>query len=169
MKRLWAPWRLEYIKNAQGGSCFFCRYKRQRNDRRNLVLHRTATCMAVLNLYPYNTGHMMVAPMSHKNSLAKLTRDELIGMMELTRDVQRLMDRTMKPHGYNIGINLGRTAGAGLPGHIHIHIVPRWNGDTNYMPVVGKTKVMPQALSELYDQLRKVWVRLPPGQKKSGK
>lgn len=158
MKRIWAPWRMTYIRKAAKGTdpCFFCAYLKSRADRKNLVLERGRTCFAVMNLYPYNTGHLLIAPRAHKGRLTGLTKAERAELMDLTIRMQRVLDRALRPDGYNIGINLGRPAGAGVPGHVHQHIVPRWNGDTNFMAAVGDTKVMPQSLEELYDRLQKV-------------
>jgi len=153
---LWAPWRMDFIKGPPRKTCFFCDYVRQDRDRRNLVVLRGRTCFALLNRFPYNTGHLMVAPLAHKGALDRLTKEERAELLDLLVTMQKALDRTLRPHGYNIGINLGRVAGAGVPGHVHIHVVPRWDADTNFMPVVGRTKVIPQALEALYTQLQKV-------------
>ena len=138
---------MAYIKNHKDTSpCFLCAALRSKRDEANFILHRGRTCVAILNKFPYANGHVMVAPNAHRGSLAELTEDETLEMMELTRAMQGSLDRAFKPHGYNIGMNLGRVAGAGLLGHIHLHIVPRWNGDTNFMPVTAATKVMPMSL-----------------------
>jgi ATP adenylyltransferase len=160
---LWAPWRMKYIKAAAKGDepCFFCAYLRQKNDTRNLILHRGRWCHSILNRYPYNTGHLMVAPIAHKGTLAEMTPEEVLELWEQARWMQDVLDRTLQPHGYNLGINLGRVAGAGVLGHLHLHIVPRWNGDTNFMPVVGGTKVMPMSLGELHRRMRAA-MKAPP-------
>lgn len=153
MKYLWAPWRMTYIKSAERYGCFFCKYSKQKNDKKNLILYRGDKTFCMINKFPYNTGHVMVATKAHKGKLNRLTDDEMTEMFKMSAMIKSAIDLSMKPHGYNIGINLGRTAGAGIVGHIHMHIVPRWNGDTNYMPVVANTKVMPIALDKLYNQL----------------
>ena len=157
MKRIWAPWRMEYIRKAgKGGGCFFCGALRGRADRKNLLLLRGKTCLAMLNLFPYNNGHLLIAPRAHKGRLTALSKTERAELFDLTVRMQKVLERALRPDGFNIGINLGRVAGAGVPGHVHQHIVPRWNGDTNFMPAVGATKVMPQALEDLFDRLQKV-------------
>ena len=126
-----------------------------RSDRKNLVLLRGDRCVAIMNRFPYNTGHIMVAPKKHKGKLANLSELEMLELMTMTRDMQEVLTNVVRPHAFNIGINIGRPAGAGVPGHLHIHIVPRWNGDTNFMPMIAKTKVIPQALDKLYIHLKK--------------
>ncbi|MBI2899302.1 MAG: HIT domain-containing protein [Planctomycetes bacterium] len=155
METLWAPWRMKYIREASDERCFFCEYLRQRRDARNLILRRGRTCFAILNRFPYNTGHLMVAPLAHKPTLHELGPEEMVELLDLARSMQSALDRFLKPHGYNLGVNLGRVAGAGVVGHVHLHLVPRWNGDTNFMPVVGGTKVMPMTLGESYRGLRR--------------
>lgn len=156
MERMWAPWRMKYIKShSDEDPCFLCASVRQKRDPANLVVGRGTSCFVILNRYPYNVGHLMVAPRSHKNHLAQMTASERSELLALTARAQEALDRSMKPHGYNIGINQGRVAGAGLLGHIHVHVVPRWDGDTNFMPVTGGTKVMPLSLSEAYRAIRR--------------
>jgi ATP adenylyltransferase len=157
MEQLWAPWRLSYVAAAKPPTgedpCFICRGLAEDDDRRNLVALRTPLSVVVLNRFPYNNGHLLIAPRAHKGRLEELTPDEVLETQAtLTRMVQAL-DGLMHPHGYNIGLNLGRAAGAGLPGHLHWHIVPRWNGDTNFMPVLADVKVIVQSLDALYDLL----------------
>ena len=148
---------MPYIRKAgKGGGCFFCAALRGRADRKNLLLLRGKTCLAMLNLFPYNNGHLLIAPRAHKGRLTALSKTERAELFDLTVRMQQLLERALRPDGFNIGINLGRVAGAGVPGHVHQHIVPRWNGDTNYMTAVGATKVMPQALEDLFDRLQKV-------------
>ena len=160
MNHLWAPWRIGYIRSAvksgridKKGNCFFCKYVKERKDTANLVVSRGKTAFVVMNKFPYNMGHLMVAPKIHQGKLEKLSDAELLDLICLTRDMRNLLSKVVKPHGFNIGINLGRVAGAGVVGHLHIHIVPRWNGDTNFMPITGATKVMPQMLGTLYKEL----------------
>jgi len=161
MDRLWAPWRMAYIDDlsgeadaAGGGGCFLCAARDADDDRRALVVLRRPPVFAVLNRYPYNNGHTLVVPEAHKGRLDELTEAEMLALMTATREVLAALERAMRPDGFNVGLNFGRVAGAGLPGHLHLHIVPRWNGDTNFMPVVGETKVIPQSLEDTYDRLR---------------
>jgi ATP adenylyltransferase len=148
MDRLWAPWRMPYIKSHKDSApCFLCAALRSKKDAAHYIVERGRTCVAILNRYPYATGHLMIAPNAHRGSLVDLTEDETLEMMELTCRMQRALERSLAPHGYNIGMNLGRVAGAGLIGHVHQHLVPRWNGDTNFMPVTAETKVMPMSLA----------------------
>ena len=155
MDRLWAPWRIRYILGEKEPGCFFCRKAQESNDAKNYVVIRDRTCFALFNTYPYNPGHLMVAPYKHTPDLDDLAQQELAELMSLTRRCKQLLARAMKPNGFNIGINLGKSAGAGVLDHVHIHIVPRWEGDTNYMPVLGDTHVLPQALDEVYEVLKK--------------
>lgn len=160
MELLWAPWRIPYLKKITRektpGDCFFCAYvAAPKKDRKNLVVLRGKTCFTVMNRFPYAGGHLLVAPMAHKGELALLTRDEEAEIFDQLRRMQRVLDRLMHPQGYNIGLNIGRAAGAGVPGHIHFHIVPRWNGDHNFMSTVASIKVIPQALEELHGELQK--------------
>ncbi len=155
METIWAPWRIRYILGPKDDGCFLCAKPASSDDAQTLVLLRERTCFALLNAYPYNPGHLMVAPYKHTGDLDDLAESELADLMMLTRRCQQVLRRAMRPDGFNIGLNLGQCAGAGLPGHVHIHVVPRWNGDTNYMPVLADTNVVPQALEELWVELRK--------------
>ena len=156
MDKLWAPWRGKYVtqilKKQKG--CVFCKILKEKNDTKNLVLIRTELSFVVFNIYPYSNGHLLVIPNRHVNDLSKLTRAEREDVMDLVEETKLLLDNTLKPDGYNIGINLGRAAGAGFPGHLHVHIVPRWRGDVNFMPVVADTKVISQSMKELFVQLK---------------
>jgi ATP adenylyltransferase len=154
MDRLWAPWRIKYV-SGKNKACIFCRALKSRRDKANFVLERGEHAFSLLNLFPYNNGHAMVAPNRHVSSLEKLDDKELLALLKLVNRTQRDLTKCLRPDGFNIGMNIGRTAGAGFPGHVHIHIVPRWNGDTNFMPVVGKTKVISQSLEELYQRLKR--------------
>jgi ATP adenylyltransferase len=154
MKRpLWAPWRIEYIRGEKEGDCFLCRIFAEKNDRENLLLFRGSTCGVILNRFPYNGGHLLVAPYRHIAGLEGLTPDENLEMAALTTRSVAVLREVMAPQGFNIGINLGEAAGAGLKDHLHQHIVPRWIGDTNFMPVIGGPHVMPEALAITYDLL----------------
>lgn len=150
MKLLWAPWRLKYIKHANQSGCIFCIKARQKRDRKNFIFHRGEFSFGILNLFPYNSGHYMVAPYAHTGRLETLGPETLAEMFEIVRAYNRRLHNRIKPHGFNIGINLGRVAGAGIVDHVHIHVVPRWNGDTNFMPVTAETKIIPQAIEETY-------------------
>jgi len=151
---VWAPWRMGYILEPKKDGCFLCAAWASDDDTGNLVLERRQHCFSIFNRFPYNNGHLLVAPKAHKGELAGLEEEELIDLVRLTRDTQQLLARAMAPHGFNIGINLGTCAGAGVPGHLHVHIVPRWNGDTNFMPVTAATKIIVQSLEALYQTLR---------------
>jgi ATP adenylyltransferase len=157
MDRLWAPWRLSYVAAAKPPAgnepCFICRGLAETEDRRNLIVLRTAKSVVLLNRYPYNNGHLLIAPQAHKGRLQNLEPSEVLDTMATTTRMIDALDRLMHPEGYNVGLNLGLAAGAGLPGHLHWHLVPRWNGDTNFMPIVGDTKVVAQSLEALYDLL----------------
>jgi len=156
MKKLWAPWRMKYILNMdKDDGCIFCEKPKQNQDEENLILHRGKTCFVMMNLFPYNNGHLLVAPYRHTADLSALSDEEKKELMELAgRWVKHLSDR-MGAQGCNVGMNLGRTAGAGIDQHLHLHIVPRWEGDTNFMPVVGDTKVISEALGDTYRKLKK--------------
>ncbi len=154
MKNIWAPWRKEFILSKKEENCFFCEAIQDNQDRKNLVLYRGEECFCILNKYPYNNGHLMVAPNLHKDDLSKLSSSEMLELMTLTRDMKDILSKKMNSEGFNLGFNLGKVAGAGVEGHIHLHIVPRWKGDTNFMPVVSDTKVIPQSLDDLYVELK---------------
>lgn len=156
MQRLWAPWRLGYVVEASQTprpECFICHGLAQNDDRAHLIAWRTPQAVVVLNKYPYNNGHLLIAPQSHKAKLDDLTPEETLDVHHTLARMIEVCDRLLRPDGYNIGVNLGRVAGAGLPGHLHWHLVPRWNGDTNFMPILGETKVIVQSLDSLYDLL----------------
>jgi ATP adenylyltransferase len=156
MESLHAPWRIEYIlapKPALAESLFTA-IAQSSDDEANYVIARDRTCYALLNTFPYTGGHLMVVPYKQAQDFNSLTDEEITDLMKLTRRCQNALTSVMKPDGFNIGINLGRVAGAGILGHLHIHVVPRWQGDTNFMPVLAGTTVMPQALKELAAQLR---------------
>jgi ATP adenylyltransferase len=158
MDRLWAPWRAQYIHESskqpkQDEGCFLCRGLASTNDRENLLVWRGEHSAVFLNRYPYNNGHLLVVPLLHRGRLDELEGRELIEPVETVSRMIGLLDRFMKPQGYNVGLNLGKAAGAGVPGHLHWHIVPRWDGDANFMPVIGQTKVIIECLHEFYDRL----------------
>lgn len=153
MKRLWAPWRDVYLRGRRQG-CFLCRYRRDRQDSKHFVVQRTSHSLSLLNLYPYNNGHILIAPKRHVKDLDELSRVEREDLINLFVTSKRLCQKVLKPQGFNSGINFGRAAGAGLEDHLHIHLVPRWSGDTNFMPLVSGTKVISQSLKALYSLLR---------------
>jgi ATP adenylyltransferase len=158
MERLWAPWRLTYVKDASEGTpeCVFCA-KQGADDREALVVHRGATCFVMLNLYPYTNGHLMVAPYRHLALPGELDATERAELWDLLDRSVQALDRTIRPHGHNAGLNLGRAAGAGVEGHLHLHVVPRWSGDTNFMPVLADVRVMAQHLDDTWESLRGGW------------
>ncbi len=158
MERLWAPWRLAYIATPSktppvGDDCFICHGLADTDDRANLIAARTELSCVVLNRFPYNNGHLLVAPRRHRGRLDELTDAELLDLQTTTRRMIGVLEQKMSPDGFNVGLNLGRVAGAGLPGHLHWHIVPRWNGDTNFMPVLTDAKVIVQSLDSLWELL----------------
>ncbi|RLA98991.1 MAG: HIT family hydrolase [Deltaproteobacteria bacterium] len=160
MEILWAPWRMEYILSPKEDSCIFCTPLQQRDDRRNLILHRGKESFIILNRYPYTNGHLMVAPYRHIGLLEELSAEEVKDLMINIQLSIRVLKGAMSPHGFNIGANVGKVAGAGVEGHVHFHIVPRWEGDTNYMPVLASTRVIPEHLQQTYDRLRDFLERL---------
>jgi ATP adenylyltransferase len=163
MEHLWSPWRLSYVTgHATSTACVFCEAAAAPADsaRESLVLVRGRVAFVILNLYPYNNGHLMVVPNRHVDALAAATPDELTEMMRFTRDAEVALTEAYRPQGINVGINLGRPAGAGILDHVHIHLVPRWNGDTNFMSVIGQTRVLPEELGDTAKRLRPIFERL---------
>lgn len=154
MKKIWAPWRAQFIYSRKKKGCIFCQGRDSKNDKKSFVLKRTTFSFSMLNAYPYNNGHIMVAPKRHRRTLKGLTTEELTDLMLLLSQTIDVIDKALKPDGYNIGINIGKIAGAGYPGHVHIHIVPRWAGDTNFMPVLSNTRVISESLDSLYRRLK---------------
>lgn len=155
MDKIWAPWRVKYIKKIlkKSRGCIFCRILKAKKDDRHFIFMRSKLSYAVLNIYPYNNGHTLVLPKRHVDDLTKLSKEERNDLLDTLQEVKSLLEETMDPQGYNIGINLGHAAGAGYPRHLHFHIVPRWRGDANFMPVIGHTKVISQSLEALYEHL----------------
>lgn len=156
MERLWSPWRMEYIEAAREGTggCFLCEKPALGDDAAAYIVGRTERAFAILNAYPYNPGHLIVAPLRHEAHLENLRDDELLDVAHLLQRCVRALREASSPDGFNLGLNLGRVAGAGLPEHVHWHVVPRWEGDTNFMPVVAETKVLPELLARTYERLR---------------
>ncbi|MGH2807675.1 MAG: HIT family protein, partial [Actinomycetota bacterium] len=155
MDRLWTPWRMQYVgidKPPEG--CVFCDHLAEDDDENTNILYRGDEVFVILNAFPYNTGHVMVAPKRHVADVGELTDEERFDLFDVTCKSIEIIRTAMRPHGFNTGMNLGQVAGAGIPGHLHMHVVPRWGGDTNFMPVVGNTKVLPEMLAETAAKLR---------------
>jgi len=155
MERLWSPWRSQYVASAdRPGGCFLCEKPAERDDRANLLLLRSASAYVVMNLYPYNSGHLLVAPYAHTADFAGLSAAVAAELASLAQRCVAALQTAYRPDAFNIGMNLGAAAGAGEPGHLHTHVVPRWGGDTNFMPVLAATKVMSESLAQTYDRLQ---------------
>lgn len=157
MDILWAPWRMKYVRYAalrKTKECFICEAAKKGVGEDSLVLFKGKYGIVQMNLYPYNTGHLLVSPLRHVASLSELTREELLALIRLVATSVEALKAALSPHGFNIGLNLGRVAGAGLEDHVHFHIVPRWEGDTNFMPVIANTKVVPEAIIDTYKRIR---------------
>ena len=161
MKQLWAPWRMPFIESHEPVvGCLFCNKAAEGEDARNHVVHRSRHCFTMLNLYPYNSGHLMVVPHAHVGRLDDLENEIAGALMEDAQLATRALQRAMNPEGFNVGVNQGTAGGAGIADHIHLHVVPRWNGDTNFMPVLGDTKVMPELLASTAAKLRPIFEEL---------
>ena len=154
MDRLWAPWRIGYVLGDRPEGCIFCDKSDAGDDDDELILNRGEFSYVLMNAYPYNNGHLLIAPYEHVADIAQLSEEQLVDMMRLTRRAVGALKAAMYPDGFNVGFNIGRVAGAGIEEHVHLHIVPRWNGDTNFMPVLAETRVVPQSLRECYELLR---------------
>jgi len=154
IKRIWAPWRIEYILAPKSKRCLFCSIIKENKDEKNFVLERGRFNFVILNKYPYNNGHIMVVPYKHTNELEKLDDKTVIEMFKLSKKYINKMKKVMKAEGFNVGINIGKVAGAGIKDHIHLHIVPRWNGDNNFMPVLSNNRIMSESLESVYDKLK---------------
>jgi ATP adenylyltransferase len=154
VKSLWAPWRIRFIlEHLKIPGCVFCKAPKENSDPKNLIVHRSTHSFTIMNKYPYNSGHLMVVPFRHTGDFASLSAEELTDIhIEVQRAI-RALNETMHPQGFNIGMNLGEAGGAGIRDHVHYHVVPRWNGDTNFMPVLGETKVLPESLEETFARL----------------
>jgi ATP adenylyltransferase len=152
MKTIWAPWRIEYLTREKEAECIFCEKPKENRDRENLIIYRGETGFIIMNRYPYSNGHLMAVPYRHTRELGELSDRERSELMNFVVECIEILN-AFKPNGFNIGMNLGRAAGAGIDDHIHFHIVPRWSGDTNFMPVIGDIKVMPEYLDETYLKL----------------
>ncbi|OGV37767.1 MAG: HIT family hydrolase [Lentisphaerae bacterium GWF2_45_14] len=155
---LWAPWRIEFIRSKKDGSCFLCGQKKgKRDDESTLVVARGENIFVILNKFPYNSGHLMIAPYRHTGDISELSADERRELLDLTVAAKNVLAKLMRPDGFNAGFNLGLAGGAGVADHIHFHIVPRWNGDTNFMPVIGGPRVVPEALEDTAQLIRENW------------
>ena len=150
---LWAPWRMVYIEGARGEGCLFCDKPREADDRKNLILHRGSLAYVLMNLFPYANGHLMIVPYRHCADLGQLSPEESLEIMQSAQHCLRILQRAFRAEGFNIGFNLGKVAGAGIAEHLHLHVVPRWLGDTNFMAVLADTKVMPEYLEVGYGKL----------------
>ncbi len=158
MEQLWAPWRIKYIESPKENGCILCQKPRENNDEANFILYRGQHNFIILNAFPYNPGHLMVAPYQHTANLQDLTDDEGKEHFDIVRKCLTLLKETLNPDGFNVGLNLGRVAGAGIEGHLHTHIVPRWQGDTNFMPVLSDTRVISIELAATYKRLKDAMV-----------
>ncbi len=160
MNRIYAPWRYKYVSNPDSGDCIFCKAAKSKNDRKSFVLFRGETSFVMMNIYPYNNGHIMIAPYKHTGNIQELGENEMLEISILLQKWHKVLKKAMKPDGFNIGMNLGRIAGAGFEEHLHYHLVPRWSGDTNFMAVIGDTKVIPMSIEEGYNLLLRVYKKL---------
>ena len=163
MERLWAPWRLQYVGKERAPGCIFCDKPVAGDDRAHYIVHRGAHAFVILNAFPYNNGHIMVAPYAHIADLEALPTDTSHEMMDLAQLATRALRRTFSPDGVNVGFNLGAAAGAGIADHLHMHLVPRWVGDTNFMPVIGDTRVIPESLDQTFEKLSAAFTALSGG------
>jgi len=157
-EKLWAPWRMKYIEGIDvndSGKCIFCEKPKEKNDKENFIVYRGSKCFIILNTFPYNNGHLLVVPYKHTSEIKDLDSETMLELMNTAGIVIEAVKNTMRPDGFNVGMNLGRSAGAGIAEHLHIHIVPRWIGDTNFMPVIGGTKVISESLEDTYRKLSK--------------
>jgi len=153
MKKIWAPWRMIYIRGQREGGCLFCQISGEKRDEENLILHAGETTFVVMNRFPYNNGHLMVVPRRHCTDVESLEAQEIEELFHLLKLSIRILETSLAPDGYNVGINLGKAAGAGME-HLHLHVVPRWSGDSNFMPVLSDTKVIPELVEQTYRKLR---------------
>lgn len=160
MKILWAPWRIKFIKSKKAKGCIFCKKIKEKNDKQNFIVFRGKFCFVMLNIYPYNNGHLMVIPYRHISDINKLKKEEETEIFEVIKKMVKILKKTHKIEGCNIGMNLGKVSGAGIEKHIHIHIVPRWLGDTNFMPLISNTKVISDSLENTYNIIKKEAIKL---------
>lgn len=158
MKKIWAPWRMQYILSDKKSGCVFCVKAQEKEDRKNYILFRDTLGFVIMNIFPYNNGHIMIAPYRHVASLENLSSEELLQITMMIKKSLTHLKEAIKADGYNIGMNIGAVAGAGIADHLHVHIVPRWPGDTNFMPVLAETKVLPQHLDTTYEILQPLFL-----------
>lgn len=158
MKLLWAPWRMKYIQAEKSKECIFCQKLEENKDKTNYILFRKKNTFVILNTFPYNNGHLMVIPNRHLQGMEEMKEETLSELMITVKESVNLLKKTLKPDGFNIGINMGSVAGAGIKEHFHIHIIPRWQGDTNFMPTIAQTKVISQSLRETYNNLKNTYL-----------
>jgi ATP adenylyltransferase len=154
LKRIWAPWRMRYIESSKGQGCALCQALQADDDKGKFILHRGERAFIILNTFPYTNGHMMIVPYAHIGDLVQVDRETLADMMFLTQKALRALREAMGPDGFNVGLNVGEAAGAGIQDHVHIHVVPRWFNDTNFMPVLADVRVIPESLPDTYEKLR---------------
>jgi ATP adenylyltransferase len=159
-KMIWAPWRAKFVLGKKEKGCIFCKRFKMKDTIKNLVIYRGKKCFIILNKFPYNSGHTLIVPNRHVGQIENLTIDESQEFFELTRKTVKLIKKCLKPNSLNLGMNLGRSSGAGVPGHLHMHVVPRWIGDTNFMPVIGKTDVISIPLEPIYKALKKEFSKI---------
>jgi len=155
LDKLWAPWRIKYIVGHKDKKCVFCKAYKDTNDKKNFVIHRSRHCFAIINIFPYNNGHIMIVTNRHIKYLKDISDNELFDLTITARKLVGIIKTALSPEGFNIGMNVGSVSGAGIDSHLHMHIVPRWQGDTNFMPVLSDTKIISQSTKELYTILRK--------------
>jgi len=161
MKRIWSPWRMKYIMNhSESAKCIFCEALKQKDGPDNLVVIRGKTSFVLLNRYPYTSGHLMVAPFMHEPSLEELDTETRSEIIEFATHAEAVLRKVYHPEGFNMGANIGSVAGAGVVGHVHFHIVPRWKGDTNFMSTVGETRVLPESLEDTLDRVKNAWDKI---------
>ncbi len=165
MEILWSPWRSKYIESFKEEntetSCFVCEaIEKVEEEKERLVVHRSSHTIVIMNKFPYNAGHLLICPLKHIPNLEFLTDDELLDLIQTVRKSIAVLEKAMKPHGFNVGINIGRVAGAGLPEHIHFHVIPRWNGDTSFISVISDTKVISQSMEEIREKLIELFQEL---------
>ena len=154
MNNLWAPWRIKYIQAKKTKGCIFCQKPKQKKDKANFIITRKKYSYSILNIFPYNNGHTLIVPYRHVDDPGKLKENEILEIFELIKQTKKKLETKLKPQGFNIGVNIGKIAGAGIDKHLHVHIVPRWEADTNFMPVLSGTKIISQSLEELYSLLK---------------
>ncbi len=159
-KMIWAPWRSHFVLSKKEKGCIFCKRLKMKDSLKNLILYRGEKCFVILNKFPYNSGHALIVPNRHVGQVERLTAQESHEFFELTQQTVVAIKNTLKPGSLNLGMNLGRSSGAGIPGHLHMHVVPRWQGDTNFMPVIGKTDVISVPLEPVYEALRAEFAKL---------